>query len=76
MCFIAASDLQTIERLIDLCFRKDPNVLNVKTNILIQSINDFVMPIDFQIEGFDGTRCGPNCNMGGDIPKFKFKKTA
>lgn len=72
LCFIAASDLQTIEKLIDLCFRRDPNVINVKTNILIESIHDFVVPIDFQIENFDGRYCGPNCQMQGDIPKFKF----
>ncbi|MHA1913532.1 MAG: Lrp/AsnC family transcriptional regulator [Promethearchaeota archaeon] len=72
LCFIAASDLQTIEKLIDLCFRRDKNVINVKTNILIESIHDFVVPIDFQIEDFDGRYCGPGCNMAADIPKFKF----
>ncbi|MHA1196942.1 MAG: Lrp/AsnC family transcriptional regulator, partial [Promethearchaeota archaeon] len=61
LCFIAASDLQTIEKLVDLCFRKDPNVINVKTNILIESVHDFVIPIDFQIEKFDfhSNNCGP-----------------
>ena len=61
LCFITASDLQTIERLIDLCFRKDPEVINVKTSILIESIHDFVVPIQFEIENFDGRYCGPNC---------------
>ena len=75
LCFISASDLQTIEKLVDLCFRRDPNVINVKTNILIESIHDFVVPIDFQIENFDGRHCGPNCQMTGDLPKFKFTKT-
>ncbi|MFX1256343.1 MAG: Lrp/AsnC family transcriptional regulator [Promethearchaeota archaeon] len=77
LCYIAASDLQTIERLIDLCFRKDPNVLNVKTNILIESIHDFVIPIDFQIENFDrySTSCGPDCHLNIDLPKFKFKES-
>ena len=74
LCFIAASDLQTIEKLVDLCFRRDPNVVNVKTNILIESIHDFVVPIDFQIENFDGRFCGPGCNMAEDLPKFKFHK--
>ncbi|MFX1479888.1 MAG: hypothetical protein ACFFCI_17355, partial [Promethearchaeota archaeon] len=74
LCFIAASDLQTIEKLIDLCFRRDPNVINVKTNILIESIHDFVVPIDFQIESFDGRFCGPDCNMTADLPKFKFSQ--
>ncbi|MFW9952463.1 MAG: Lrp/AsnC family transcriptional regulator, partial [Candidatus Thorarchaeota archaeon] len=53
LCFISASDLQTIEKLVDLCFRKDPNVINVKTNIIIESVHDFVVPIDFEIEKFD-----------------------
>ncbi len=74
LCFIAASDLQTIEKLIDLCFRRDENVINVKTNILIESIHDFVVPIDFQIENFDGRYCGPDCNMAMELPKFKFSK--
>ena len=73
LCFIAASDLQTIEKLVDLCFRRDPNVINVKTNILIESIHDFVVPIDFQIENFDGRYCGPGCNMAEELPKFKFR---
>ncbi|MFX1281311.1 MAG: Lrp/AsnC family transcriptional regulator [Promethearchaeota archaeon] len=74
LCFIAASDLQTIEKLIDLCFRRDPNIINVKTNILIESIHDFVVPIDFQIEDFDGRYCGPGCNLTEDLPKFKFSQ--
>ena len=77
LCFISAADLQTIERLIDVCFRKDPNILNVKTNILIDSIHDFVVPIDFQIENFDKylNSCGPDCNLNINIPKYKFEKT-
>lgn len=74
LCFIAASDLQTIEKLVDLCFRRDDNVINVKTNILIESIHDFVVPIDFQIENFDGRYCGPGCSLQDEIPKFKFEK--
>ena len=75
LCFISASNLQIIERLIDLCFRRDPNVLNVKTNVLIESIHDFVVPIDFQIENFDekSSYCGPNCSLNVNIPEYKFK---
>ncbi|MHA1689945.1 MAG: Lrp/AsnC family transcriptional regulator [Promethearchaeota archaeon] len=76
LCFIAATDLQVIERLVDLCFRKDPNVINVKTTIIIESIHDFVIPIDFQIENYDlyNNNCGPNCHLGTNISKFKFGK--
>ncbi|MHA1479677.1 MAG: Lrp/AsnC family transcriptional regulator, partial [Promethearchaeota archaeon] len=74
LCFISASDLQTVEKLVDLCFRKDPNVINVKTNIIIDSVHDFVVPIDFQIEKFDfhSNICGPDCNMSPNLPKYKF----
>jgi len=74
LCFISASDLQTIEKLVDLCFRKDPNVINVKTNILIDSVHDFVIPIDFQIEKFDilSENCGIDCNQNVNLPKYKF----
>ena len=74
LCFVAASNLQTIEKLVDLCFRKDPNVINVKTNILIDSVHDFVIPIDFQIEKFDfhSNVCGPDCNLNVNLPKYKF----
>ena len=75
LCFVAASDLQTIEKLVDLCFRKDPNVINVKTNILIDSVHDFVIPIDFQIEKFDflSNVCGPDCSLNVNLPKYKFE---
>ena len=76
LCFIAASDLQTIEKLVDVCFRKDPNVINVKTNIVIDSVHDFVVPIDFNIEKFDfhSNICGPECNLSANLPQYKFKK--
>ena len=76
LCFVAASNLQTIEKLVDLCFRKDPNVINVKTNIIIDSVHDFVIPIDFQIENFDyySNICGPDCNLNVNLPNYKFTK--
>ncbi|TFG03948.1 MAG: Lrp/AsnC family transcriptional regulator [Promethearchaeota archaeon] len=76
LCFIAASDLQTIEKLVDVCFRKDPNITNVKTNIIIDSIHDFVVPIDFEIEKFDlhSTNCGPDCTLNVNLPKYQFDK--
>jgi hypothetical protein len=48
----------------------------VKTNIIIDSIHDFVVPIDFQIEKFDlhSTNCGPDCELNVNIPKYQFEK--
>lgn len=47
MCIISASDLKTIERIVDIYFRDDPNVTAVETEIVMESIHDFVVPIYF-----------------------------
>ncbi len=47
LCFIAGKDLKTIERVVDLYFRDDPNVTAVATEVIIDSLHDFVIPIFF-----------------------------
>jgi Lrp/AsnC family leucine-responsive transcriptional regulator len=74
MIIIAADRLEVIERVVDICLREDPNVINVKTNFIITSERDFVIPIDFRIEKFDGNSCGANCYLSKNRPQFKFKK--
>jgi len=74
MIFLAASSISIIEKIVDLCFRGDENVLNVKTNFIISAERSFVMPIDFRIEKFDGSSCGPNCYLNKNRPIIKIKK--
>ena len=52
LCFLAAPNLSTIDTIVNLCFRKDPNVIKVEINMIIESIYDFVVPINFQIENY------------------------
>lgn len=73
MIILAASRLDIIERVVDICLREDPNVVNVKTNFIISSERDFVIPLDFRIEKFNGTSCGANCFLNKNRPQFKFK---
>ncbi|MHA1328406.1 MAG: Lrp/AsnC family transcriptional regulator [Promethearchaeota archaeon] len=86
--FISTKDVDKIVEKIKKCpfinhafkisgeFNLLPNVINVKTNILIESVHDFVIPIDFQIEKFDfhSNNCGPDCNLNVNLPKYKFNK--
>lgn len=74
MVVLAASDLNIIEKIVDLCFRNDKNVLNVKTNFIISAERDFVIPIDFKIEKFDGNSCGPNCYLNKNRPTINIKR--
>lgn len=74
MVIIAASELEIIEKVVDLCFRNDENVMNVKTNFIISAERDFVIPIDFRIEKFNGTFCGSLCFLNKNRPSIKIKK--
>ena len=74
MVIIAASELDIIEKVVDLCFRNDENVMNVKTNFIISAERDFVIPIDFRIEKFNGTYCGSLCFLNKNRPQIKIKK--
>ena len=47
LCFIAGKNLKTRERLVDFYFRDDPNVTAVETEVIIESLHDFVIPIFF-----------------------------
>jgi DNA-binding Lrp family transcriptional regulator len=47
MCIVSASDLKTIEKIVDVYFRDDPNVTGVETKVIMESIHDFVIPIYF-----------------------------
>ncbi len=74
MVIVAASSLEVLESVVDLCFRNDKNVLNVKTNFIISAERNFVIPIDFRIEKFDGSSCGALCYQNKNRPIIKIKK--
>ena len=63
MIFMAASNLEKIERVVDLWLRNDKNVSSVKTHYVISAENDFILPINFQIEKMDQVSCGPIDNI-------------
>jgi len=73
LIIIAASNLEILESVVDMCLRNDENVLNVKTNFIISADRKFVIPIDFRIEKFNGSSCGPNCYHNKNRPMIKFK---
>ena len=72
---IAASNLRTIEKIMDVCFRQDPNVSNIRSAMIIQSIHDFVIPIDFSVERFNEAFCHQGgCHTNKNIHQFRFDK--
>ncbi len=68
-CFVAATDLETIDKIVNLCFRKDPNVSNVKMDILMESMHDFIVPIYFKIEHLNKDKSKGTLNI--DLSKIR-----
>ncbi|MHA1819986.1 MAG: Lrp/AsnC family transcriptional regulator [Promethearchaeota archaeon] len=69
---IAAPDLKTIDKMVDLCFRKDKDILSVNVDYIISSVKDLILPINFDIEHFDEFGCGTKCAVtNGELDKLK-----
>ena len=47
MIEIIAPSVKTIDHFVDTCLRKDPDILAVRTNFIIDSIHRYVIPISF-----------------------------
>lgn len=69
---IAAPDIKTIDKMVDLCFRSDENVMTVNVSYIISSVKKLVLPIHFEIEHFDELGCGKDCYVRkGEIDKLQ-----
>jgi DNA-binding Lrp family transcriptional regulator len=69
---ISAPDIQTVDKMVDLCYRSDPNVFTINVSYIISSVKDLIMPINFDIEHFDEFGCGQNCHVRkGEMDKLK-----
>ncbi|MHA1341096.1 MAG: Lrp/AsnC family transcriptional regulator [Promethearchaeota archaeon] len=58
---ISAPDITTIDKMVDLCLRKDENVISVNVSYIIEPAKRLVFPINFEIENFDEYGCGKSC---------------
>ena len=67
MIEIIAPSVKTIDHFVDTCLRKDPDILAVRTNFIIDSIHRYVIPISFDIEKYDNANCSADC--GGKMTK-------
>jgi len=69
---IAAPDIQTIDNMVDRCYRTDPNVNSANVSYIIHSVKDLILPINFNIEHFNETGCGVDCIANtGEIDRIK-----
>lgn len=69
---IAAPEIQIIDRMVDICFRSDQNIMSINVSYIISSVKDLILPVNFDIEHFDQFGCGSLCYAKeGEIDKLK-----
>jgi len=72
MTLIASPDLTTVDKMVDVCFRSDPNVMTVNVSYIISTLKDLILPLNFDIENFDDFSCGKSCiARNGDLDKIR-----
>ena len=59
---IAAPDIQTVDKMVDQCYRSDPNVITINVSYIISSVKDLILPLNFDIEHFEDMGCGKDCS--------------
>jgi DNA-binding Lrp family transcriptional regulator len=72
MIEIIAPTVKTIDHFVDVCLRKDPNILGVRTNFIIDSVRRYVIPLSFDIEKYDEANCNVDC--GGKMTKSQLNE--
>jgi len=55
-------DIDIAQKVIDHCFRSDPNIKSIKADYIITSAKDLILPISFEIEKFENG-CEAKCKV-------------
>ena len=57
---IAATKMKTITKVLDTCLKNDDNINEIKMSLMVESVQDFIIPMDFSIENFNEASCYAN----------------
>lgn len=73
MVLIAAPDIKMIDQMVDLCWRKHPDIMTINVSYIISSVKDLILPVNFDIEFFGEFGCGRDGCMvhHGEADKLK-----
>ncbi len=58
---MTASSIESLNHILNDCYRKDNTLKIEKTTFAFSAKNDFVLPVDFQLESYEGGNCPYNC---------------
>ncbi len=71
--FFMSEDISTIDSIVDVHLRNDPNVDDVEINIIITPAMSFVLPVKMSFEKTEHAPCGSNGNCG-DCSYYKAER--
>jgi Lrp/AsnC family leucine-responsive transcriptional regulator len=73
LVLIAAPDIQTIDQMVDTCWRSHPDIITINVSYIISSVKDLILPVNFDIEFFGEFGCGREGCMvhHGETDKLK-----
>ena len=69
--FIYGLDHEAIDNMIDNCIRSELNVLKIKTNLVIESIKNMIVPINFDKKFIKNFGCSGYCRKNINYHKTK-----
>ncbi|MHA1775176.1 MAG: Lrp/AsnC family transcriptional regulator [Promethearchaeota archaeon] len=67
MIELVAPNVRTIDNFVDTCLRKDPIIKDIRVNFVIDSLRQYVIPLNFEIEKYEEHGCNFEC--GGKLYK-------
>jgi len=59
--FVTASSIEAINEIIDDCYRKDDTLQSIKSSLVVSMDKDFVLPVNFELERYEGYNCPMSC---------------
>jgi len=62
VAWLVGTDLDRLEEIVDVHFRSDPRVRNVKMGVMVESLDeDMILPVDFTLEAHLKAPCTREC---------------
>jgi DNA-binding Lrp family transcriptional regulator len=60
--WMAGTRLEKLEEMVEVHFRSNAEITHVNMAVVLDPINDLVLPIDFNFESHHSINCGPDCH--------------
>lgn len=60
--WLVGNDLSKLEEIVEVHFRSQADITHVNMAVVIEPINDLILPLDFNFEWHNSIKCGKSCH--------------